>query len=88
METDISFALQQIKCQPAGYAVLDLDLSYFCTAARGSKQTMQATEQLVKVFCGRQEDLRIIAGIILVDIFKANILPLTQDVSSQLTCSF
>jgi hypothetical protein len=40
METDINFALQQIKCQPTGYAVLDLDLNYFCTAARGSKKAM------------------------------------------------
>ena len=47
-----------------------------------SSKVAEATSYLIEVFSGSDETDRINAGILLFDIFRANITPLTQEVSS------
>lgn len=79
----VNQALKAIAQTPTSYAVLDLDHELFCVSkvSKNGNEVTEAVGHLVEVFCGSEEQFKLNAGILLFDIFRANITPLTQEVS-------
>ena len=80
----MKLCLSEIGQTSLSYAVLDLDQEFFCVEAtdKGS-EAKEAADCLVNIFCAEEGEHKINAGILLLDLFRANVVPLTQDVSNQ-----
>ena len=94
VEKIVKQALSSIAEFPKGYAILDLDVEYFCASAINKhSKSIEATKCLIEVFCDTKQELtsRIHAGVLCLDIFKQGLVPVQQDVSSAFMlqiCSF
>lgn len=85
----VKLCLTQIGQNAQSYAILDLDQDFFCRGATDkASQAKEAADCLVDIFCDEEGDHKINAGILLLDLFRANVVPLTQDVSKFILQTF
>lgn len=74
-------AIKEIIENPASYAVLELDHSVFCHAVRDQQNVGQEVASILEAFCTGEDKERLVAGVLLGDLYRAQVVPLTQEVS-------
>ena len=80
-------AIAEVIAEPGSFAILELDHTVFCHAAREQMQVERELETILDVFCFGQDKERHLAGVLLGDLFRAQLVPLKQEVSKHnLTC--